>query len=98
LSRPTYVLKRRLGTAIYVFSAIPNSNPDDAATVVNVTFLLDGKPGTPYLHYPDTTSNILYNTSVFSQEGLANVPHTLVMTPTAGVRPSAFLFDYAIYT
>jgi hypothetical protein len=85
------------GTSIEVFGIVPNL-VEGATTVVNVTFALDGKPGTPYFHAPDTTTNVLFNTSVFSQQGLANVPHQLVITPTGGTINSLFLFDYATYT
>jgi hypothetical protein len=70
----------------------------DATTTVNVTFTLDGAPAKPFFHAPDSSSTILYNTSVFVQDGLQNVPHQLVMTPTGGSVSSLFLFDYAMYT
>jgi hypothetical protein len=85
------------GTAVQVFGIVPNLVLD-ATTIVNVTFNLDGTPGTPFFHAPDVTNNFLFNASVFSRQGLANVPHKLVITPTGGTASSLFLFDYATYT
>jgi hypothetical protein len=86
-----------IGTAISVFNIIPNTVPG-SETVLNATFSLDG--GAPYLYFrtPDPSSTYLYNQNVYSQQGLENVEHTLVMSPTAGTESSLFIFDYAIYT
>jgi hypothetical protein len=83
---------------MYVYGIVPNTVAG-TATVVNLTFTLDGKPAGKYFHAPDASNNIAYNVSLFSQAGLANGAHYLTATATPGpTLPSLFMFDYAVYT
>jgi hypothetical protein len=86
------------GTAIYVFFIVPNY-VQDATTTVNTTFSIDGQPAGTYLHEPSTDTVYAYNVPVFSQGGLENTKHSLLITPTGGPKEnSLLLFDYAVYT
>jgi hypothetical protein len=93
----------RAGTAIYVFCMVPNF-VQDTTTAVRLSFTLDGVQKGTFLHEPDLTNQaIAYNVPVLSLAGLANSPHTLVVSPTATSGgdlqdSSLMLFDYAIYT
>ncbi|KAF8186910.1 hypothetical protein K438DRAFT_1595870 [Mycena galopus ATCC 62051] len=91
---PSSVTLNFTGTAIYLFSVVPNTIPF-ATTLVNLNFTLDGAPIGTYTHVPDDSSNILYSVPVLSSQNLTNGAHTLV-AETAG--NSVFLFDYAMYT
>ncbi|KAL1951064.1 hypothetical protein VTO73DRAFT_213 [Trametes versicolor] len=84
------------GVAVYVFNIIANTI-HSTTTLTNLSFTLDGEPVGSYLHAPDTSTDILYNVSVYSSTGLANGPHTLEIRPT-GPFNSLILFDYITYT
>ena len=40
----------------------------------------------------------LYNVLLWSETGLENIEHTLVISAAQGESPSLLLFDYAVYT
>jgi hypothetical protein len=86
-----------VGTAIWVFGIVPNTLPY-TDTLVNATFSLDGATSDTYVHHPNSSSIYLYNVPVYSKQGLDNVEHKLLITPTAGTDNSVFVLDYAIYT
>jgi hypothetical protein len=86
------------GTAVYLFCIVPNTVPGAGSSTVNLTFTLDGQSDGTFLHQPDGTQNIIYNVPVYARTSLDNKPHTLVMSPVAGINSSLVLFDYAVYT
>ena len=52
-----------------------------------------------YQHIPNPKDDqYLYNIDVFSQDGLNNTEHTLVINVESGSMVSLLLFDWAIYT
>jgi hypothetical protein len=83
------------GTAIWIFGIVPNTI-QDATTIINVSFALDEATPQSYFHSPDTPGTYLYDVLVYSKQGLENVEHKLLRTPTTGTSNSLFLFDYAI--
>ncbi|KAF8958003.1 hypothetical protein BDZ97DRAFT_1668984 [Flammula alnicola] len=85
------------GTAIYVFFILANADSGiTTLTLANMT--LDGNAPELFQHFPDlTTTNLDYNSLVFSKANLANVQHTLVIS-TSGNSNVFVNFDYAIYT
>ncbi|KAH9930925.1 uncharacterized protein B0H18DRAFT_1102885 [Fomitopsis serialis] len=95
-----YVTLDFTGTDIWVYCIIVNSaSAADIVTFTNVTFELDGAVAGSYAHEPDATaSQYVYNVSVFSQTGLSNTEHKLVMSTVQGSQSSALLFDWAMYT
>ena len=61
--------------------------------------MLDGSPAGTYQHIPDPEdAQYLYNIVVFSEEGLSNELHTLVITAEQGSEDSLLLFDWVMYT
>ncbi|EIW63894.1 uncharacterized protein TRAVEDRAFT_110984, partial [Trametes versicolor FP-101664 SS1] len=84
------------GVAVYVFNIIANT-VGATTTLTNLSFTLDGELVGSYLHAPDTSTDILYNVSVYSNTSLTNGPHTLEIQPT-GPFSSLILFDYIAYT
>ncbi|KAJ7204701.1 hypothetical protein GGX14DRAFT_368389 [Mycena pura] len=91
---PISVTLESTGTAVYLFSIVPNTVPS-ATTFVNLQFTLDGAPVGSFTHPPDSSSTFEYSVPVLSLENLVNEPHTLVAEPDG---TSLFLFDFAIYT
>ncbi|KAF5386633.1 hypothetical protein D9615_001527 [Tricholomella constricta] len=87
------------GIAIYVFFIIPDYIEDHITTETACNFTLDGQLVRTFSHVPTSdTIGFLYNVPVFSQTGLPNVDHTLLIS-TSGVDRHIFVsFDYAIYT
>lgn len=91
-----------LGTAIYVFFILANNpGPQHQATstttAVNIT--LDDQPPQLFEHIPDVTrDDIEYNQLGFSQTGLDNTNHTLVISVSGLTEQIWVNFDYAIYT
>jgi len=85
------------GTAIYLFSIVPNTVPSDPSTfnAINLRFILDGIAVGTYAYTMDNSSTIEYSVPVLSLDNLVNEPHTLVAEPNA---PSLFILDRAIYT
>ena len=88
------------GTAIWVYAiVVNNANPSATIIYTNVTFQLDGAHAGTYTHVPNSNANkYQYNVTAFSQTGLSNEHHTLVMTAVQGSQPSLLLFDWAMYT
>nr|VWO98412.1 Chitin synthase C [Ganoderma boninense] len=85
------------GTAVYVYSVVPNFLPNGAITLVNVTFALDGETVGQFFHAPDSSSEILYSHLVYANASLSDAVHTLVMS-AAGSERSLIFFDYLVYT
>jgi hypothetical protein len=86
------------GTSISVYCIVLNTVPR-TSTEAYYNFSLDSDPVVSYNHNPDSSSDILYNTEVFSASGLENVPHTLNMVLfISNGNESLMLFDYAKYT
>ncbi|KAJ7191795.1 hypothetical protein GGX14DRAFT_380733 [Mycena pura] len=96
---PPSVALEFTGTAIYLFSIVPNTAAtvpsESSINVINLRFILDGVPVGTYAYTMDNSSTIEYSVPVLSLENLVNEPHTLVAEPNA---PSLFLLDRAIYT
>lgn len=69
-----------------------------ADTGTNLTFRLDAEPEVQFVHTPDlTTTDLIYNATVFSKDGLVNTAHQLLVL-TATENNSVVIFDYALYT
>ncbi|KAI0333969.1 hypothetical protein GY45DRAFT_1334484 [Cubamyces sp. BRFM 1775] len=94
---PTEIVASFTGTAVYVFNVLPNTVPSLTATFSNLSFGLDGVDAGQFVHIPDSTSNILYNVSVFTAVNLANAPHVLTIN-VQGQNACHVLFDYLVYT
>lgn len=64
-------------------------------------FTIDGLFAGTFTHWPrNDSTELLYNQTVFSKEGLTNSQHVLTMSVSEADAPNgAFLnFDYALYT
>ncbi|GLB34605.1 hypothetical protein LshimejAT787_0201700 [Lyophyllum shimeji] len=87
------------GTAIYVFFILANFVADGITAETACNFTLDGRPAGSFEHVPSTSTDLQYNSLVFSQASLANVDHKLIIS-TSGItdRDIYVNFDYAIYT
>ena len=89
---------RIIGTAIWVYCAVVLEGGSGQVTETNIAFNLDGNQLQTYSNdptNPDATTTFKYNVTVFSQTGLENIEHTLVMTMLPG---SWIAFDWAKYT
>ncbi|KIL67139.1 hypothetical protein M378DRAFT_74229 [Amanita muscaria Koide BX008] len=91
---------RFTGVAVWVFFILSNANVHGPGTTTNtqVNITLDGQHAGSFSHDPDlTTQDLIYNVPIFSQSGLANAPHELVVA-TNDYPISTFInFDWAIY-
>ena len=68
---PAEVTVNFTGSAVYVFSIVPNFLPNDTITSANISFTLDGTYSDSFVRYPDpNTEIILYNQSIYSTSGL----------------------------
>jgi len=85
------------GTAIWVYCVVPN-HIQDASTLVNISFTLDGSRVGTYMHQPNQSDVYEYNVTVYSNVTMENSEHTLVMTAQDDPNPSIILFDWAKYT
>ena len=84
------------GTAVYAFTLLANKIIW-TTTFTNVTFHIDGEDSGIFTHWPDNTTNILYNVSMFSRTGLPNKAHQFEIR-MGGETDSLLLFDYVVYT
>ncbi|KAF5388956.1 hypothetical protein D9757_005058 [Collybiopsis confluens] len=89
------------GTAIYVFFILANAPASGVAATTTANFTLDGLFRATYDHSPDPNAPAFqFNESAlaFSQSGLENGTHSLLIS-TSGLNESIFVnFDYALYT
>ncbi|TBU21087.1 hypothetical protein BD311DRAFT_707228, partial [Dichomitus squalens] len=84
------------GVAVYVYGIVPNSIPN-VTTFANISFFLDNELVHQYVHDPNTSSVIEYNTPVYVETSLPNMEHSLEIRFN-GLNDSLFLFDYVVYT
>ena len=88
-----------VGTAVYAYFVVPNTLSQTPLTFINMSFSMDGMQRSTFTHTADpTTFNLAYNQLLFSQKGLDNGKHELLIAATKGENQSIILFDYAIYT
>ncbi|KAF9532857.1 hypothetical protein CPB83DRAFT_903366 [Crepidotus variabilis] len=87
------------GLAVWVYFILANNEGDGITSLTMANFTLDGGNPTLFQHAPVlTTQDINYNQLVYSQTGLVNAKHKLVIS-TSGVNSNVYVnFDYAIYT
>ncbi|KAJ6488143.1 hypothetical protein C8R47DRAFT_1126771 [Mycena vitilis] len=105
---PTFMVVNFQGIGIDVRCIIANnlddpSIPPFTGTKSDYSFFLDTFPQSrDFVHEAGTTGDaFLYNTSVFSTDGLSNSPHTLKILLNGGPEVNGsvlLLFDYAIVT
>ena len=87
------------GTAIWVYGILANSAGPGITIFTNASFELDGLPLGKFEHVPQPEQDqYLYNVLLWSETGLENIEHTLVISAAQGESPSLLLFDYAVYT
>ena len=76
-----------------------NSMPPPIVTFTNVSFTMDGVAAGTFVHAPDPEKvSPDYNVTIYSETGLQNAEHTLVITMMQDLNPSVLLFDWAMYT
>ncbi|KIL65654.1 hypothetical protein M378DRAFT_76615 [Amanita muscaria Koide BX008] len=88
------------GVAVWVFFILSNTNVHGNPFVsTHCNFTLDGQHAGSFSHEPDnTTTAFIYNVAVFSQTGLSNTPHEVIVSVNDFPIPTWLCFDYAIYT
>ncbi|KAJ7573503.1 hypothetical protein C8J56DRAFT_804381, partial [Mycena floridula] len=87
------------GTSVGVYGILDSAQ----GTPTDLTFILDGKNTTRYLHEnvsPTKQHNFVYNVPFFTAESLSPGPHTLYMQvgDAEAKRNSVLLLDYIAYT
>lgn len=85
------------GTAVYTYFICANTL-DDATTLTNLTFALDGGQVGTFVHVPEATSDYEYNILGYAGTNLSNGRHQLLIQTTGDVNNSLVLFDYLIYS
>lgn len=85
------------GTAVYTYFICANTL-DDATTLTNLTFALDGGQVGTFVHVPEATSDYEYNVLGYAGTNLSNGRHQLLIQTTGDVNNSLVLFDYLIYS
>ncbi|KAJ6604211.1 hypothetical protein DFH09DRAFT_1121977 [Mycena vulgaris] len=85
------------GIAIYVYFILANNAGNGITTTTKANFSIDGTSAGTFAHTPTTSNDLEYNALVFSQTGLSNSSHSLVIS-TVGSDDIYVNFDYAIYT
>ncbi|KZP05468.1 hypothetical protein FIBSPDRAFT_1004719, partial [Athelia psychrophila] len=83
------------GTAVYAYCVVPNT-VQEATTLTNLTFLMDGQLVGTYEHIPMTSTNYQYNIPVYMNMSLSYQEHTPTIE-AAGTNTSVILFDYVAY-
>jgi hypothetical protein len=85
------------GTAVYIFATQPPNIPNvnETSSNTNLTFFLDNTPMSQVQPSDSTNLNYLPGQLVFSQSGLADGPHQLVVQVGQN---STFIFERLIYT
>ena len=70
-----------LGSACYVYAILQNGNQTntDNSTLVNVSFIVDGKVEGQYEHEPSSTDQWLFNQLVFSKDHMNEGVHKLTV-------------------
>ncbi|KAG6849531.1 hypothetical protein H0H93_007687 [Arthromyces matolae] len=86
------------GTAVYVYFILANYVGGGITTETMCNFTLDGQYVSTFHHLPTQSTDYEFNALVFSQDGLSNGKHTLLIS-TSGINRHLFTsFDYAQYT
>jgi hypothetical protein len=87
------------GTAVYVYCIVPNSFNGTEITT-NITFTIDGElSDRPFTYIGNSSTNLMYNVTVYANNSLKNGKHELILSATPGsYAASTVLFDYLIYT
>ncbi|KAJ7456582.1 hypothetical protein FB451DRAFT_1098704 [Mycena latifolia] len=85
------------GIAIYVYFILANDEGDGITTTTKANFSIDGTSAGTFTHTPTSSTDLQYNALVFSQTGLSNAAHSLLIS-TEGADDIYVNFDYAIYT
>ena len=76
-----------------------NSMPPSVVALTNISFVMDGVATGTFVHVPDPDKESPdYNVTVYSETGLQQGEHTLVVTMMQDPSPSVLLFDWAMYT
>jgi len=89
-----YMLTRFKGSAVYVICVLPNSGSN-----MDYLFFIDGNQAGTFTRTVPGTSGYQYNVAVYSNSGLTNGQHTIMMqTGRIGGSASAMLIDRIIYT
>ena len=87
-----------VGTAVYAYFITANSIQPFITTLTNLSFQLDDAHPVGFEHQPDPSkTGFDYNVLAYSQAGLVNTAHTLVVETTP-FNASLVLFDYVLYT
>ncbi|KIL67183.1 hypothetical protein M378DRAFT_160189 [Amanita muscaria Koide BX008] len=100
------VTLRFTGVAVWVFFILPDFKSHDSdnqfQTIANIT--LDGQYAGTFSHYPENTTDLIYNATIFHTSGLVYTSHELVIGTTEDYLPvvpeymNSLIFDWAIYT
>ncbi|KIK58834.1 hypothetical protein GYMLUDRAFT_245909 [Collybiopsis luxurians FD-317 M1] len=87
------------GTAVYVFFILANALAPGITATTAASFILDGFIAGSFTHSPDSSAPAFqFNALVFSETGLENISHQLVIN-TVGYSDDIWVnFDYALYT
>jgi len=89
-----YMLTRFKGSAVYVICVLPNSGSN-----MDYLFFIDGNQVGTFTRAVPGTSDYVYNVAVYSNTGLTNGAHTIIMqTGHIGGQASVMLIDRIIYT
>ncbi|KAM6500171.1 hypothetical protein JOM56_003185 [Amanita muscaria] len=93
------------GVAIWVFFILLDFHTSSTGSNnTNANITLDGQHAGTFSHYPDNTTDLIYNATIFYTSGLANTSHELVIGATQDYTGTAYplsnwlIFDWAIYT
>ncbi|KAJ7139704.1 hypothetical protein C8R44DRAFT_310507 [Mycena epipterygia] len=85
------------GIAIYVYFILANNEGDGITTTSKANFSIDRSQQGTFTHTPASSTDLQYNALVFTQTGLSNTTHSLLIS-TEGTDDIYVNFDYAIYT
>ncbi|KAJ7651131.1 hypothetical protein FB45DRAFT_1018483 [Roridomyces roridus] len=85
------------GVAIYVYFILPNDEGRGITTTTAANFSIDGTVQGNFTHDSDGTTDVEFNALVFTQTGLSNETHSLLI-PASGPDSLYINFDYATYT
>ncbi|KAI5117137.1 hypothetical protein M0805_008256 [Coniferiporia weirii] len=86
------------GTAVYAFFITGNDIPGATVSLSNLTFTLDGNEAGTFLHVPTSSTDFEFNVPGFSQTGLENSRHKLIISDVGTPNASLILFDFLVYT
>lgn len=94
----TEMPETRTGQAIYVYFILANTIGPQITSDTHLNFILDGEAVGQFDHTASTSTDYLFNQTVYANDSIPDGNHTLSISSSGNTPASLLLFDYAVYT